>query len=232
MNEENETTGQVVTQPGAGSICKIAAALAKAQSAFLPIVKDKVARINSSKGSYEYRYADLSSVLAAIRPALASNELSVIQTTELDSKGYVLVTTLLHSSGQVLSSRLRLSDWPDPKQLGIEMTYLRRYALCALVGVASEDDSDSDGLDTKARGRAGKQQPEASEPRGLSEGVRSKLLDDIRACEDSEALTKVYAEAYRTAQQAQDRVAAGEFLSAYRQHPKYVAPAPKQRAVT
>lgn len=214
------------TPPGG----KIALALSKAQLAFSPVVKDKIARINSSKGNYTYNYADLAAVFHSIREGLAANELAIVQATDLEDKGYVLKTSLIHSSGERLDSFVRLSDWPDPKALGIEMSYLRRYQICALVGVASEDDTDSDGLDQKRRPDK-KPQPEALEQRGLNPELKQKLIGEINACEDSAELTRVYAGAYRTAQEAQDSAAAEEFLSVYRSHPNYVAPAAK-KAVT
>lgn len=210
----------------------VAAALSKAQAAFETIIKDKIAKITSAKGSYQYKYADLAAVLSAIRPAMAANELSLIQTTDIDEKGYLLTTMLMHSSGQWLASKLRLSDWPDPKQLGIEMSYLRRYSACALLGVASEDDTDSDGLDTKRPAKQQKPDPEATPPKGLNEALAQELLDAMSACEEPDTLRAAYTSAYKTAGEAGDKAAAQKFLEAYRAHPKYVAPQPKQQAVT
>ena len=70
----------------------IAAALAKAQVQFKPLIKNKEAKITSSKGSYSYKYADLAEVFLTIRQALADNEIAVVQSTHLADKGLVLIT--------------------------------------------------------------------------------------------------------------------------------------------
>jgi hypothetical protein len=63
--------------------------------------------------------------------------------------GQIRLTTLLaHASGEWISS-----DWPvcpvsekaAPHRMGAALTYARRYALFALVGIAGEDDLDAPG---------------------------------------------------------------------------------------
>lgn len=113
-------------------------ALARAQYSFATITKSHTA----NAGSYSYKYADLSDVLTAIRPALNREGIALVQTTEITEAGVELVTSLLYADER-LSSR-----WPlpiencAPQQVGSVLTYLRRYALCALVGIAAEDDDD------------------------------------------------------------------------------------------
>lgn len=211
-------------------INELAAALAKAQAKFPTIPKDKVATIISPKGSYRYKYADLADVLSAIRPALTDNGLAVVQTVEILEKGYRLDTQLLHASGQFLGSSVLLDRWPDPKQYGIEMSYMRRYQLCALVGVASDDDTDSDGLDAKSAKKPAK--PEAPERTGLDEGLAQQLAEQMKSSETADDLKANYTKAYQSARDAGDADAARKFLAAYREHPLYVAPDKTKQAVT
>lgn len=215
------------------SINEIAAALAAAQAKFPTIAKDKKARIQSAKGAYEYKYADLADVLSAIRPALTEAGIAICQSTDIAEKGYVMETTLIHSSGQWIGSRILLDRWPEPKQLGIEMTYLRRYAICALAGVASDDDTDADVLEQKGQKRQGKPEtPEAPRRVGLDQGVMETLVEKIKSAGSTEELTESYTRAYRAAKDAGDEVAMGKLLAEYRDHPAYVPPQPKTRAVT
>lgn len=119
------------------SIAGLAAALAKAQGAMKGAVKD------SANPFFKSKYADLASVVEAIRVAFASNGLSYIQTVEPSDKDEVRVeTTILHSSGEWISCgvlSLPVSK-SDAQGYGSALTYARRYSLSAATGVAPEDD--------------------------------------------------------------------------------------------
>lgn len=100
-----------------------------------------VGPILKSARADRYSYAPLSEVLAAIRKPLADNGLAVVQLFE----GEVLVTRLLHVSGQYLDSalplaRLEAKGMNQLQALGSSISYLRRYAILALLSLASEDD--------------------------------------------------------------------------------------------
>lgn len=121
---------------------EIAAALAKAQGALKPAIKDaeNAAFKNGGKAS---RYADLASVWDACRDALSANGLAVIQSPGAMVDGRVLVTTILaHSSGQFFreTAHVPIGQRVDAHGYGSATTYARRYALAAMVGVAPEDD--------------------------------------------------------------------------------------------
>lgn len=221
-------------EPVMPTIDKIAAALAKAQPTFKPLIKDKLAVINSAKASYKYKYADLASVFDSIRESLATNEIAIVQTTTPAESGYLLTTRLIHSSGQSIDSTLRLDKWPDPKQFGIEMSYMRRYALCALVGIASDDDTDGDGADSGPRGNATKKDadPPANARRGLEENILQNALEDIKEADTAEELRTRYSKAYRLALDAGDNAAQSKLLAEYRAHKLYVAPVTTKGAVS
>jgi ERF superfamily len=114
----------------------LAGALAKAQSAFPPIVRDKEVAVRS----YSYKYAPLDAILAAVREPLAVNGLAIAQLLE----GADLVTLLLHESGSTLTARTPLPPWEGVQQYGSMVTYIRRYALTAMLGIATEDDDDGE----------------------------------------------------------------------------------------
>lgn len=117
----------------------LAAALAKAQGAFPSVKRDKKVTIVAKSGSsYSFDYAPLESVIDAVRKPLADNGLAVVQM--LDDGD--IVTSLIHESGGIMSGRVALPSSTDIKELGSAITYLRRYALQALLGIAAEDDDD------------------------------------------------------------------------------------------
>jgi ERF superfamily len=136
------------------SIGALAAALAKAQMELINPEKSMLATIEAScraEAKQIFRYAPLSSGLDIVRKTLGQHEIATVQTTAIDPTGaFVNLTTLLaHSSGEWISS-----DWPvcpldemaSPKRMGAALTYARRYALFALVGIAGEDDLDAPDL--------------------------------------------------------------------------------------
>ena len=134
------------------SIGQLAAALAKAQKAIKGAVKD------ARNPHFNSRYADLATVHEACREALASNELAVVQSPSADAGLVRLTTLILHSSGEWIESdplQVQAKD-AGPQAVGSCLTYLRRYQLAAVVGVAPEDDDGE-----AAEGRAVASQPAA-----------------------------------------------------------------------
>lgn len=115
---------------------ELAKALSKAQGQITGALKD------SSNPFFKSKYADLASCWEACRKQLTDNELSVIQTTTtLGTEEALLVTTLLHSSGQWIRGVLPIKAKDDgPQAQGSGITYARRYALAAIVGLAQIDD--------------------------------------------------------------------------------------------
>jgi len=130
------------------SIAGLAAALAKAQGAMKGAVKD------STNPFFKSKYADLASVVEAIRVAFSNNGLSYIQTVQPSDKDEVRVeTTLLHSSGEwVACGFLSLPvSKADAQGYGSALTYARRYSLSAAVGVAPEDDDGNAAVAAKPK---------------------------------------------------------------------------------
>lgn len=126
----------------------LAAALAKAQGSFPAIKKEHVAKVRgeSKHGEpveFSYGYADLADILDAIRKPLSENGLSIIQPiVPSDPEHVLLVTRLLHSSGQWIESAYPIDVYEKPQEMGSAITYARRYALTALLGIAAEEDDD------------------------------------------------------------------------------------------
>lgn len=103
----------------------------------------KVATKDSSNPFFKSSYANLKSIIESSRPSLCKNGLSVIQTVQQSNGGDYLVTILGHKSGQWISSCMKINPVkPDPQSLGSCITYLRRYAYAAIVGVYDGEDDD------------------------------------------------------------------------------------------
>jgi hypothetical protein len=157
----------MIMQQSSSSIGNLAAALAKAQAELVNPEKSMIATIRGvGKGAAEqiFRYAPLSSGLDIVRKTLGQHEIATVQATAIDhAAGFVNVTTTLaHASGEWISSDwpvCSLDDMASPKRMGAALTYARRYALFALVGIAGEDDLDAPDLNATAVAESGAQKP-------------------------------------------------------------------------
>lgn len=99
------------------------------------------AKSEADMGTYQYRYADLAACLEVIRKPLAENGLCLIQIPSINGTEVKIETVLGHESGQSISCEMTMqSEKGSPQAIGATMTYLRRYSLCSLIGVAQFDD--------------------------------------------------------------------------------------------
>jgi hypothetical protein len=117
------------------TINDLATALAKAQGEITGALKD------SANPFFKSKYADLASCWDACREPLSKNGLAIIQSPEVTSEGLTLTTLLTHSTGQWIKNVFRMLPKDDtPQGVGSALTYARRYALTALIGIAQVDD--------------------------------------------------------------------------------------------
>ena len=121
-----------------GDLAPLFGALATAQADIDPAVK------RSNNPHFKSRYADLSSVLDAILPPLNRNGLALLQLVGETVDGSVSLTTVLsHSSGAMISTLAScpLGRGGGPQGAGSGLSYLKRYAAAALVGLSTADDA-------------------------------------------------------------------------------------------
>jgi hypothetical protein len=158
-------------------INELSAALAKAQAEI------KHAGKSADNPYFKSKYADLPAVLDAAKFALAANGLSVVQSTLInEAGGVVLVTQLNHSSGQWIRGFYPVNPIKsDPQGFGSAMTYARRYAYSAMVGVAADDDDDGNA----ASGNVTHQRQESA----ASRNKRFKAVSDAIQASDDPAFT-------------------------------------------
>lgn len=89
---------------------------------------------------FHSNYAPLDAIIAATKPALIKNGLAVSQIPSGDNR---LITVLMHESGEYVGDETSTSPAKqDPQGIGSAITYMRRYAYCAILGIAAEDDDD------------------------------------------------------------------------------------------
>lgn len=131
----------------------LAAALAVAQGHIENAKKD------AANPFFKSKYSDMASVRDSIRQPFSENGLSYVQTFGHENGATWLHTTLMHASGQWIRSTLPViaAKERDPQALGSAITYMRRYALLAIAGLASEEDDD-DGNTASDRYHGGREE--------------------------------------------------------------------------
>jgi hypothetical protein len=182
----------VNTSPTIGALAE---ALAKAQADITGAVKD------SANPYFKSKYADLESVWSACRKPLTSNGLSVVQTTLPTKRGLMLVTTLAHSSGEwirgympILATQGKAGEVKEvtAQAQGSGISYARRYALAAIVGVYQTDDDAE-----AAHGRGFTVDPRGDLGKNVDEKKKAEFLEDFRKAFDLDAEEKEIAQAVR-----------------------------------
>ena len=194
MHEDNpyRDEGVMMTHSTtAPTMGKLAAAMARAQGEMETAKKDH------DNPFFKSRYADLASCWDAIRVPFARHELAVFQDTSFEDGRVVVKTTIAHSSGEWRCdggvSIKPVKD--DPQAVGSSITYARRYGLCAMCGIAPDDD-DGEG----AMGRS-----DGSKKR---KGSASKSTKQV-AAEKTDDKAELKSELWRMAKEVADLMAQG-----------------------
>ena len=194
------------------SITKLASALCKVQSEIVDATKDK----SGDRG--KYKYADLGQLLNLIRPVITKYGLSVSQfpCEAVDNESVAVETILMHESGEWISNKFSMKlhrivtkDGRDvtnaPQAAGSVITYARRYALAAVIGITQEDDDAQENREQKKRDlvpKISQQQIEhltpwmtQSEPDGSNFGWSERgaaILSKYKVSQVGEILAKDY----------------------------------------
>jgi hypothetical protein len=158
------------------SITAIMPAFIKAQGNFAPALK------SATNPHFKSKYVALDGVIDAVAAPLREQGIAIMQMTDIEDARTILVTRLIHSSGEWLGSRYPVHPVKaDPQGEGSALTYARRYALMALVGIAPEDD------DGNAAVKAAEKTTEADEAKAAD------FKDAIEGAADDTELSRVAA---------------------------------------
>ena len=127
------------------SIKHIAAALNKAQAEM------SGAKKGANNPFFKSKYADMNSVVDAVRIPFCNNGLSYSQFPIMQDNKVGVETILMHESGEWMSDILVLPMVKqDPQAAGSAITYAKRYALQSIAGIPSEDDDGNAASSQKA----------------------------------------------------------------------------------
>lgn len=174
----------------------LATALAKAQGAIRPAVKD------SANPHFKSRYADLAGVMDACRDALSANGLAITQWPGECSDGRMAMTTMIiHASGQWMRETLTIPlSKVDAQGYGSATTYARRYALAAAVGIVQDDDDGNAAANPKGAANDAPAKKESAHS-ALKNAVRG-FVREMEACADWDMWC-----AFRDSKEARDVIA-------------------------
>lgn len=185
---------------------KLHASMAKAFAAIEGATKDV------ENTFFKAKYADLTSVVAAIKPALVANDLFFTQAMHERDGGVCVETLVFHADGGSMSfgSLFVPASKNDAQAYGSAMTYARRYSLQTAFGVCPDDD-DGNAAVTHTKAQEASKAPakprieplctnvdvtritELAEAAGVSLDVikESYLVDDIAKLNATQAMKTI-----------------------------------------
>lgn len=153
----------------------------------------EAAKKDKKNPHFKSSYADLASVTEAVKGPLTAEGFSWPQTISMED-GMVVVTTHLRRKGVELSSVLPMpiGNKATPQAVGSAITYARRYALSALVGVAPDDDdgnaaSEGGGGEVRRPGRQQQRKPaprQEQKPGGWRANVEPHVQQADKVCRE------------------------------------------------
>lgn len=118
---------------------QVVAAIHEVQQAVEVIKRGETA----DTGKYKYNYASLSKIWVELKPVLKKNGLTIMQPPSFNISDQ-LETWIMHSSGEWVYTTMRLIiTREDPQGMGSAISYARRYALLASLGIVTDDDNDA-----------------------------------------------------------------------------------------
>jgi hypothetical protein len=144
--------------------------LVKAQLEIKAPEKDKV------NPRFKTKYCSLDAIYSSCRSALAKHGLTLSHSVELLDGKSVLVTTLNHISGESMSNKIPMFIENQTSQgFASALTYGRRYAICSLLGLPTEEDDDGE-MATR-------------DERGLNESQAQEIMSFIK--EDANLMQRI-----------------------------------------
>jgi hypothetical protein len=154
------------------SIKELAAALCKFHAQVGKVKK------GNENPFFKSKYADLSSILDAIEEPLHQNELTFVQ---FPVGEHEMTTMLMHTSGEWIKGTYTMTPTKkDPQGLGSVITYQRRYALGAILGLNIDEDDDGNDASKTPSPEGPKSTPKTTIEQAVGEMHLSKNLDDLK----------------------------------------------------
>lgn len=160
------------------STAKLDAALAKAQGDFQAAIKD------SNNPAFKSKYADLSAVMEAIRPALIKHGISVTQWPVHSEDDRVHMVTRIAHDGEWMRGQFSMPVMKkDAHGYGSIVTYLRRYCIASCFGVIADLDDDGNIASGRTEQPTPVEAPKQFDHNPIVRRVCDKFIKGIREIE-------------------------------------------------
>ena len=119
------------------------------------ISETKDVHADSVNPFHKSKYASLAAHLAALKPLAAKHNLAIVQMPESEGNHVGVRTTIVHKNGMTMSSFIGIPmvDGAKGQDAGAVISYLRRYALASVSGVATDDDDAEGDRTAKTTGK-------------------------------------------------------------------------------
>lgn len=171
-NQNNEMLQFIMDEPTKMTFgSEMMVALIKFQSECPTIAKQK--------SGYGYKYAELSKIMETAKPIMAKHDIGF---TQLMIGSDMLRTIVFHStSGQYIQTDTKIPSGVELKGMnlfqtdGAKYTYYKRYSICSILGIVSDDD------DIDARGNVKKPEPAKPERKKLNEKQFISVLGAVNS---------------------------------------------------
>jgi len=148
-------------------IDQLVKALALAQAKIKAPERNREVKVTPKSGGqgYSFRYATLDHIIEIVREPLTANGLWFTQIMKEHEGTYILDTRLMHGSGQWIACQTPLLfDGGGNQQFGSALTFMRRYSLTSLLGIAAEEDDDANAADGNTINQVQDRKPVAPKP--------------------------------------------------------------------
>tara|TARA_R110001606_G_scaffold373410_1_gene530767 strand:- start:14 stop:607 length:594 start_codon:yes stop_codon:yes gene_type:complete len=172
---------------------ELATALSKAQSEFTTVPQ------SGFNPHFKNKFSTFQDHVDAARPILARHGLAISQMPNMMSDGdrFVLTTILMHESGEtIVSNQPIFAMKQDAQSMGSAITYAKRYAYGAILGMASgdfEDDGNAATAPSKAAPVAAKTKAPAAKADDWG-ATNQSIADRVKAAQHVGELMSLYDE--------------------------------------
>ncbi|MEM4218001.1 MAG: ERF family protein [Candidatus Methanomethylicaceae archaeon] len=155
--------------------------LMQVQAELPQIPKNREAKVQTQRGSYSYRYADLATILKIIFPILHKHGFVLVSFPSFTDDEVVVETVLRHVGGHKESVSVRLKRGSTPQDTGSAITYARRYGIQCLLGFAADEDDDAMVVTDSVRSNEIEQiSAMLDEAEAIEPGVRRKFMQHFK----------------------------------------------------
>lgn len=143
---------------------------------------------------FKSKYADLPTIWAVIRPLMKTNKLFLSHSVKLLADGEYLLTKITHvPSGEEIETSNKITLVKQTAQdYGSYMTYMRRYALTALLGLVTDEDDDGNSATESAKAPVIKPAAKPAAPSNPLQEVASRISKQLHEAESADVLTYIW----------------------------------------